>query len=505
MHRIFYTVILSPQGRMGGGVRRLFLCVFSGLMLAAVPLQALTLDEYLALVLATNPLIRQELIAADIARQNVVRTESARDISLTAQGLSSHAEPAPASPFVPTAIDVVSAEASLAKLFWTTGGRLALGWSSVKTSQNLPTIAIPANGGSFTIPTGAALFYEHSLSLSYSQPLLQNFGGLLNKNAYRAGAAALLSTTARSLENIEAFLVSEGMSFIDWALFNEQLTLARERLSLAREQYENVTRMRRANLVDRTDLIRAQDALQTAEQGALFAASQVKAKQAEMSIALNDESIRNAVPIFDLYAHNGLPAPEEACRRLTGNARLLTALRNQREALRIQAHSARETVRPALNLLLSCGLRGGNEAFDLAPGFDRSEYAAGLNFAYPLGARAAAAGAAAADLSLEQMDLAIEKAMRDLCTAATGLLIRLEDMEKILELNRRQIVLAGDRTTAERALYNQGRGQLTFVIQSMDAELSAKTAYASNAAQYQKMALQYQGLMDQLYQREVQP
>ena len=54
------------------------------------------------------------------------------------------------------------------------------------------------------------------------------------------------------------------------------------------------------------------------------------------------------------------------------------------------------------------------------------------------------------------------------------------------------------KTAEELKLYNQGRGQLTFVIQSRDSEQNAGLTYAKNALTYQKLLLQYRALTDQL-------
>jgi len=72
-------------------------------------------------------------------------------------------------------------------------------------------------------------------------------------------------------------------------------------------------------------------------------------------------------------------------------------------------------------------------------------------------------------------------------------------MGKILELNQAQIESAQEKTKEELKLYNQGRGQLTFVIQSRDNEQNARLSYVDNAALYHLLKLQYQALLDKLY------
>jgi hypothetical protein len=47
-------------------------------------------------------------------------------------------------------------------------------------------------------------------------------------------------------------------------------------------------------------------------------------------------------------------------------------------------------------------------------------------------------------------------------------------------------------------LYNQGRGDLTFVIQSRDNVALSELEYAGNAATYHHLALQLEALSDRL-------
>ncbi|MEJ2488045.1 MAG: hypothetical protein P8Y68_20190, partial [Anaerolineales bacterium] len=83
---------------------------------------------------------------------------------------------------------------------------------------------------------------------------------------------------------------------------------------------------------------------------------------------------------------------------------------------------------------------------------------------------------------------------------ARNLLVRINEILKVLELNLQQIESAKLKTEEEDKLYRQGRGQLTFVIQSRDNEENARFTYAQNAALYQNLVLQYKALIDDLVQ-----
>ncbi|UCD30307.1 MAG: hypothetical protein JSV03_07520 [Planctomycetota bacterium] len=62
-----------------------------------------------------------------------------------------------------------------------------------------------------------------------------------------------------------------------------------------------------------------------------------------------------------------------------------------------------------------------------------------------------------------------------------NLLIQIEGLVQVLSLNEQHIESACFKTVEELKRYNQGRGDLVFVIQSRDNEERAKLSYALNA------------------------
>ena len=85
-----------------------------------------------------------------------------------------------------------------------------------------------------------------------------------------------------------------------------------------------------------------------------------------------------------------------------------------------------------------------------------------------------------------------------LTSTLINIYVQIEEMEEVLRLNKEQIQSAKRRTAEELKLYNQGRGEMTFVIQSQDSEENSKLTYAVNAVTYHKLIIAYRSLMDQL-------
>ena len=121
-----------------------------------------------------------------------------------------------------------------------------------------------------------------------------------------------------------------------------------------------------------------------------------------------------------------------------------------------------------------------------------------MQFRVPLQNRTAKSQVAKTDLQLKQIQEQLHEISLDLESAVTNIYIQITELERVLTLNQEQIQSAKERTEEELKLYNQGRGELTFVIQSQDNEQNAKLTYAQNALTYHRLIVAYRALLDEL-------
>ena len=101
-------------------------------------------------------------------------------------------------------------------------------------------------------------------------------------------------------------------------------------------------------------------------------------------------------------------------------------------------------------------------------------------------------------MQIQRHDLEVDEISLSLEAMLHNLILQVEGMYKVLTLNEKQIESSRKRTQEELKLYNQGRGDLTFVIQSQDNEERARLTYAQNAATYQGLNLRLKALLDEL-------
>lgn len=457
--------------------------------------QTINLPDFFQLFIKDHPYFAKESVQIEIEQKGQERLLGNQDWIVSATPAYVHQKPVVSGAFTPERIDNLSLSASAGRVFWKTGGRLSLSYSSQFTDQATSDIVIP---NILTIPSGAAEFYQHRLYVSYSHPLMQNQGGMLDRLEYDLADYKIDFTKLETMESQENFLLAMGIKFLDWVLLSEQIVITRERLRLAEEQLVRTTKMREANLVDEVDLIRAEDPIRIAKQNIMFLEAQWKALQAELAVHTQNAGVRNSSPVFDLYRVVELPTPDESAPILKEKSRILQTLRVIDKQLSHRREGLVELKRPQLYLNAGAGLQEGDEEFGGSLGLDKPDMMVGLNLRYPLGNRTSKVDVELADVQLRQVDFTIKNAELELEAALQSLLINIQGMEEVISLNREQIESAQQKTEEELKLYNQGRGELTFVIQSRDNEENAKFTLAQNARLYQELLLQYRALLDEL-------
>lgn len=471
-------------------VRRFMLLFAAGLLSHSVPLSAdtITQEEFLAHLTQTHPLFEKEKLAAQIEQEERRSYLGNQDWNVLSSFFFSHEEPSIA--FAgPERTNAFSVSGGVERLFWKTGGRLSATFSSVHANLKIDPL--------FGFPDS---YFENRLAVSYIHPLLKNKNGLLDRLQYDLKQFDIDISEIMAIENEEDFLARSAATFLDWVFLTEQQRIVTERLRLSEEELANTQKKRAANLIDEVDVIRAEDAVHIARQNLLLIESQWKALQAELAVMVQDSSYYDATPEYDIYETETLSNLDEVTTQLKMESRLLKTLAIRLEQLQTVRSGFVELEKPGLSLVAQVGLKRAEEGFGSSLTLDKPDALIGFQLGFPIGSRTAKSKIAQTDLQIMQLEKQFEELTLDLASAVANVHIQIGELEHVLELNREQIQSAQRKTEEELRLYNQGRGQLTFVIQSRDSEQAAKLTYAANALTYHKLLLQYRTLMDQLYE-----
>ncbi len=446
----------------------------------------LSMERYLSSVRHNHPFFAGEMLGGAIEREQQRRLEGEEDWVVTASPFYQYTERSQVNPFIPRRQSRLALSVGAERLFWDSGARLSLDYGYNYSDQR------------YSPPVGAFDQHGHAASVTYTLPLLQNRGGVLNRLEADLQGYNVVLTEVVALESQESFLEQMGQRYLDWVLVAERLRIADNRLALAQEELARTEKKRATRLVAEVEVLRARDAVIAAQQDIRRTEVQWRALQAELATQSGDASLYRAEPQFDLYALKPLPALERVVAVLEENSRLVKRIDVQLAQLAHQQEGVENQLKPALDLIASAGLSSDDERFSDAIKFDQPQYLIGLNFRYPLGQ--SSARAQVSQVRLQQRQLRFERAsvLRQLEAELRNVVVQLHELEAVLKLNRERIEVARQKTLEELRRHNKGRSELSFVIQSRDSEQYAQLVYAENAASYQKLWLRYASLTDRL-------
>ena len=449
--------------------------------------QTITQDEFLNRLKQLHPLFEKEELTAQIEKEEQNSYFGAEDWNVFSSINFSHEKPAIPSTG-PERTDALSANGGVERLFWKTGGRLSASFSTGRVSMKVdPLYGFPDS------------YYQNQFAITYTHPLLQNRNGFLDRLQYDLKQFDIDFSEVQALENQEDFLAISASKFLGWVFLTEQKMIVSERLKLSEEELARIKRKREAHLVDEVDVIRAEDAVRIGKQNQMLVESQWKSLQAELAVLSQNNEIYNVSPEFNLYRVEELVPLEEAISQLKGNARLIKVLTIRFKQLEYARKGLEETLKPQLSAVAEFNIKNADEGLGGSLKMDKPDAVVGLRLSVPLEKRTAKSQMTKTDLQISQLGKQIDDLTLTLTSALTNLHIQLKELENVLKLNQEQIESAKERTKEELKLYNQGRGDLTFVILSRDNEQNAKLTYAQNALTYHKLTLQYRALLDQFY------
>jgi outer membrane protein TolC len=449
------------------------------------------LEEYLDIVRVSHPFFNKEQLAVDIEQKQAQSILGGKDWNLSLVPTYSYLGKASAPETGGSSVQAINRaglEASLNKPVWSTGGRLGF---DVTTGYTRSDITI-----------GVENVFRNGISATYTQPFLQNWRGVQDRLQYELSGYTVDFTQVQVFENQENFLLEVSIRFLDWAFFTREVAIREDRLDIAKQGLEEVNKRYRANLVDRVDVLRSEDSVRLAEQTLVLARSQWKAKQAELAVIAGTDEIYRRRPSYDIYRLEELPEMEESLEQLKAQSRILKNLRILREQLVFQRGGVENQKRAQLDLAVTAGMFGRDDSFVDSLAIYQPEAIVSLIFSKPLGSNTAKGQIEKIDKQIAQVDGEISSLERDLSASLVNVIIQIDDLEDVLDLNLKSIESAQEKTAEELKLYNQGRSQLTFVIQSEDNEEAAWLTYASNAYLYHTLILQYYALLDEILETE---
>lgn len=375
------------------------------------------------------------------------------------------------------------------------------------------------SGGRSSTNNQRAIFdpaYDAGLELSYTQPLLRNFGRLATER--NIILARLAGAQSRDDFEAEVELVIQQVNDAYWGLVEaqRQLLVAQESLELAQELHEMNRIQVEVGTMAPLELVQSEAGVATRQEDIIRRRATVEDQADVIRQLLNFD----VGPLWDRALE---PVTEAAMPfvEIDVPAAVATALaerpdvRRQRlelERLAVDAEFFENQERPRLDLSGGYGLSGTNgevvrgsdgepevivgdfyDAFDDLVGFETRGWNVQLTFAYPLQNRAARARSAIADLAVDQGEARLAQLEQQVLTEVRRTARAVRTAEQQIESARVSSRLAERNLDAEQRRYENGLSTSFQVLEIQEdltlarsREVSAITAYRRALVDYQR-------------------
>ncbi len=465
------------------------------MVLLAVPgsARATTLESFLAAVRVHHPGLEASALSGRLAESARRGSRGTSDPRLELSTYASAQKPLGRAPFSIVRADSLGSRAGVEKVLWATGGRLSVDRHYRSTEIQLRTDLSPRSLELLGIDARQTL-RESELRVSYTQPLLRNLGGVLDRVEYEVGGDAVAIAELEALEEQEEILAALAVRYLEWVFAHEHAEALGRQRRRAERLVADVRARRQARLVDEVDLLRAVDYLQQLEQGLALARAHWRAQGVELAaLARIEMTVED-----DLYAVRRIPPVAIAQAELRRRSRLLETLELRQQSLRTALGASRNDRWPELNLTVAGALKQSDADWRVAIRPDRPEWLVSLQLRVPFGNSAARAQLETARLRLRRADAEARAAALRMESALERLSILIGEYEAVLAGKRAAVQRAAARAREEVAAYDRGRADLTVVLRSQNDEETAQIDYARSALAYQTLVVQYRALSDQL-------
>ena len=359
--------------------------------------------------------------------------------------------------------------------------------------------------------------FNSSLQLSYTLPLLRNFGAETTRRGLLSARLAAAGSRQFYEQQVAALIQQVENAYWDLVEAQNQLTVARESLALAEELHRRNRVQVEVGTLPPLELVQSEATIASRQVDIINARTAVGNAADQLLLLLNVDqgAAWESEIVAETDARTASIEPVLAQAIETALAERPELARQQREAERLQleARFARNQVRPQLNLGLSYGYRGlggdvvirdpeTQEVIEVIPGGysdavdqirerDFDNWALSLLFAMPLQNRAAKASAASAGLEAEQgetqLALLRQQVITEVRTAVRQVLAAAEGIRSA-EVSR---VLQERNLEAEQKRYENGMSTSFQVTQIQEDLTQARSLEVTAIASYRRALTEY--------------
>lgn len=369
-----------------------------------------------------------------------------------------------------------------------TGGDVSFGWATNRTE----TPEDPRR-------PGITESYSSNGTFSFTQPLLRDFGRLINERnilVARFNDRISREEFERQLTLLTQQVINAYLALVE---ARQQLGVAQESMNLARELHERNRIQVEVGTLAPLELVQSEAAIATRDVDIINATSTVGDAADDLRQLLN-------LPPGPLWQAEIEPTTEPQVEPQTVNVEQAIAtayaerpeVRSQEiavERFELDSIFFRNQMRPNLDLNVRYGTGGFGlqfgDAFDQIVGIDFPTWSVSLDFSYPIQNRSARAASAIADIDVDRARTQLEQQRTVVATEVRQAARALDTAVKQIEASRISREFQVKNLEAERKRYENGMST-SFQITQIQEELTrARSREVSSVINYRRALAEY--------------
>lgn len=380
-----------------------------------------------------------------------------------------------------------------------TGGDVSFGWASNRTV----TPEDPRR-------PGITESYSSGGTFSFTQPLLRNFGRLVNERSILV--ARFNDQISREEFERQVTLLTQQVinAYLALVEARQQLGVAQESLSLARELHDRNRIQVEVGTLAPLELVQSEAAIATRDEDIIRSTSSVGDAADDLRQLLN-------LPPGELWQAEIEPTTEPQVEAMTINVdqAIQTAfaerpeVRSQEIALerfRLDSIVFRNQMLPDLDLNLRYGTGGFGlefgDALNQITALDFPTWSVSLDFAFPIQNRAARAASAIADIDVDRAQAQLDQQRTIVSTEVRQAARALDTALKQIEASRISREFQVKNLEAERKRYENGMST-SFQITQIQEELTrSRSREVSAVINYRRALTEYHRVTGRLLEVE---
>ena len=450
----------------------------------------LSLDEFIIKLLEHNPGVQRILADEEIAKARLKSSYGIEDSVLSSSLSFVHAEPNQITGKEATDMDSRQFSASLDRRFVNTGTQLSLSYQNIGTEQS-PSALI-----------AGAQYYQPSLTLKLTQPLLKNAGGLQDKLNINLDRLGLELTRLSVREELESYITQLATLYLDWYLSYQEMIILKDVYEQVQEQQNVVNLKVKRQVSENYELLRVQETRQdyySRWQQAIGKYSglthQVVNQLGTSGINLSENS--EPVDPADSKIMNADKTISRTSRYLMDTSRLKNILNltksKQIELLKVKLNAQK----PELNLSFGYTKHGVGDSFsDAHNNSDRDDYSIMLQYRHAIGNRSSEGKYEEQVAVARKVESDAQQRLINAKSSLENLSAQAEKLEVAIDSSSKKIKLANRKIKQEYRIYKIGRFDLFQLLQDQKTQLESRINKIQLQIQLLKIELNIGELLD---------